>query len=138
MVLIKLPDILCGSNYFGWQNRLAAQTCSLLLIRVQQKTLLLSSEKLSSLYHRLYPFIPLQSLHKGKKMLLQYFSISDSLTVQNSLSDESSLMLFKMTVSSKNWTEQAGNTFSLLCSSWRYSTRRVYILYICTLSLIHS
>jgi len=40
-----------------------------------------------------------------------------------------SLILFKMTVSSKNWTEQAGNTFSLMCSSWRYSTRRVYALY---------
>lgn len=59
MALIKWPDILCGSNYFNWQNRLAAQTCNLLLKRAQLNTLPLSSEKLSSLYLCLHPFIPL-------------------------------------------------------------------------------
>lgn len=124
MVLINLPDILCGSNYFSWQNRLAAQTSSLLLNRVQQKTLLLSSEKLSSLCQS--PSFHSNTISPQTQICYCNTSISDSLTVQKSLQVESSLILFKMTVSSKNWTEQAGNTFTAL-HQLKIQHKRVYV-----------
>lgn len=76
MALIKWPDILCGSNYFNWQNRLAAQICNLLLKRAQLNTLPLSSKKLSSLFVSI-PSFP-YNLSTETNMLLQYKALQIS------------------------------------------------------------